>query len=107
MTHLLGLQNSDKPYVSFNDSLGIGSGESRTAESWQILSPVRMQPHGTGEINRKIQGKYHRGLIEFARHRGDMAKPFGDEEIVWTDKVIQLTNGPRTATNTSREERRG
>lgn len=66
-------------------------------EQWQILSPVRRQPFGTDELNRTIQLKYRRGLIEMARQRAfvgnyQLARPAGDQQIVWNDKVIQVMN---------------
>ena len=97
MNELLGLDNSEASYIAFNESLGIESANGRDPESWQILSPVRMRPFGTTELNRKIQRKYREGLVEVAKRRRKMPNPFGDQQIVWTDKVIQLVNGPRTA----------
>ena len=97
MTELLTLDKSDKPYVSFNSSLGIPNGIDCDPENWQILSPVRMQRFGTREINRLIQKKYRKGLMETARHNRESAKPFGAEDIVYTDKIIQIVNSPRKA----------
>jgi hypothetical protein len=69
-------------------------------EEWQILSPVRRQPFGTDEINRAIQLKYRRALIERANRRAfigkfQLARPAGDQQIVWHDKVIQVVNEHR------------
>ncbi len=108
MKELLAINGtSDKPYVSFNASLGIGELNERTTESWQILSPVRMQPYGTGEINRRVQERYHKGMIEYCKRSPKSARPFGDEQIVFTDKVIQLVNGIRGAYDANRERIRG
>jgi len=104
MNELLGLDKSEKSYVAFNNSLGIESENERNPESWQILSPVRMHPFGTTEINRKIQRKYREGLMEAAKRRRRIPHPFGNQQIVWTDKVIQLVNGPRTAWDKGRNE---
>jgi hypothetical protein len=63
-----------------------------------------MQRFGTREINRLIQRKYRIGLIETCKNRWNRqtARPFGDEEIVYTDKIIQTVNSPRKAwTNSS------
>ena len=73
-----------------------------TPEAWQILSPVRRQPFGTDEINRRIQLEYRRVIVEKSRRREyfgrrKLAKPAGDQQIVWKDKVIQIKNERRQA----------
>lgn len=73
-----------------------------TPEAWQILSPVRRQPFGTDEINRRIQLEYRRVVVEKSRRREyfgrrRLAKPAGDQQIVWKDKVIQIKNERRQA----------
>ena len=93
----LQLPDDKKAYVDFNKSLGIGGEgvevDPVLAERWQILSPVRNHEYGTGEINRKIQDKYRGGLLRTARDPWSRSpKPFGDQEIVWTDKVMQASN---------------
>ena len=97
-------RNSEEPYASFNKSLGIDRSDGRNPESWQILSPVRMQPYGTEEINRKVQEKYHRGMIEHSKRNPSSPRPFGDGQIVYSDKVIQLVNGQRSARNEAQED---
>jgi hypothetical protein len=63
------------------------------AERWQILSPVRNHEFGTTEINRKIQEKYRGSLMLSCKDRWSKSpKPFGEQEIVWTDKVMQSVN---------------
>ena len=72
-----------------------------TPESWQVLSPVRRQLFGTDELNRRTQLRFHRGMIERSRRRDWVAKghqlprPAGHQQIVWTDKVIQIKNQHR------------
>jgi exodeoxyribonuclease V alpha subunit len=86
----LELDAGGKAYEEFNRSLGIPEKAWQKAEQWQILSPTRNQPFGTSEINRRIQQTYKGGLITWSqRHK---PRPFGDEEIVATDKVIQIFN---------------
>lgn len=91
----LKLADSDKAYIPFNASLGLGeSGEKNhpvLAERWQILSPVRNHEFGTTEINRKIQAKYRGGMLNYSKG-GRGVKPFGEQEIVFSDKVMQATN---------------
>ena len=54
---------------------------------------MRNHEFGTTEINRKIQAKYRGGLLTKAKsHWSNGPKPFGEQEIVWTDKVIQSVN---------------
>jgi ATP-dependent exoDNAse (exonuclease V) alpha subunit len=83
----------------FNEALGfneLGSFdffEADGAERFQVLSPVRMQPHGVFELNRWIQRVFHAFELAQARRPGGVR--LGDEEIVYRDKVIQLRNQHR------------
>ena len=80
-------------YKSFNRSLGIDSEDWERSEAWQILSPTRAQHFGTDDLNRLIQQEYKGGLIAQARKPYSKSpRPFGDQEIVWTDKVMQVVN---------------
>lgn len=96
--------NSDKPdYNILNRSFGISSKPAQQdsfelVEKWQLLSPVRGHPHGTDELNRIIQLTYKGGLIQSCQNRWSKSpKPFGDQEIVYTDKIIQVRNQGRRA----------
>jgi exodeoxyribonuclease V alpha subunit len=96
MKALLGI-GDEGDYASFNKSLGITDkpyqqSHWKDAERWQILSPLRTHPFGTDELNRAIQLEYKGGLIEKGKQRWSKARPFGDQEIVYTDKVIQVIN---------------
>ncbi len=101
MKQLLNLTDGAKCYEPFNSSIGIANGrdeehEPQKAEHWQILSPVKKHEFGTTEMNRKIQGRFRGGLLNNSRRRkGKLAKPFGEQEIIWTDKVIQIFNNRR------------
>lgn len=80
-------------YRSFNASLGIDSKDWDRSEDWQILSPTRAQHFGTDDLNRLMQGEYKVGLIAQAKNPYSKSpRPFGEQEIVWTDKVIQIVN---------------
>jgi AAA domain/UvrD-like helicase C-terminal domain len=57
------------------------------AEGFQILSPVRMHPHGVHDLNRWLQRI-------FRPHR-TRDRTMGDEKIGRKDKVIQLRNQKR------------
>lgn len=97
MRALLGI-GEEGDYVSFNESLGITGKPYKQpdwnkAERWQILSPLRIHPFGTDELNRQIQMAYKKGLIRKAQQRWSKSpRPFGDQQIVYTDKVIQVVN---------------
>lgn len=93
LTKLMGI--SPKDYKSFNLSLGIDGNNSDYAksEAWQILCPTRVDLYGTEELNRIIQAEYRGGMLTNCRtRRGNFPRPFGDHEIVWCDKVIQIRN---------------
>jgi hypothetical protein len=85
----------------FNRALGIGDNNMvpfdspEGAESFQVLSPVRMHPYGVLELNRWMQSTF-RGE-ELKRSRQPPGRRLGDEEIVRLDKVIQNRNGYRHA----------
>ncbi|MDE2822640.1 MAG: ATP-dependent RecD-like DNA helicase [Chloroflexota bacterium] len=96
----LGLCDS-ADIVGFNSSLGIDDRgwipfESPDgSEQWQILSPVRMHPHGVHDLNRWVQRHFRAKELEAAAKRW---KPsLGDESIVIRDKVIQTSNQGRSA----------
>ena len=77
-------------YVYFNP------GAAEVAESWQILSPVHALAHGVQELNRLIHKQFRNKWLEMARTRWrKIPKPFGSEEIVYGDKVINVANHKR------------
>lgn len=89
MQSLLGFKDND--WAACNKSLGITDKDWTRSEAWQILSPTRGQHFGTDDINRLIQTEYRGGMLNKARTQRK-PKPFGDYEIVYTDKVIQIVN---------------
>jgi len=97
MQDLLGI-GAQGDYRSFNASLGVTAQpwkqpHWKDAERWQILSPLRIHPFGTEELNRRIQLAYKGGLIRNAQQPWSKTpRPFGGHEIVFTDKVIQTVN---------------
>ena len=96
----LKLTDDKKAYIPFNASLGLAEDSKNNnpllAERWQILSPVRNHEFGTTEINRKIQAKYRGGMLNYSKGRGGV-KPFGEQEIVFSDKVMQAVNRRKTS----------
>ena len=81
----LGLD--DRGWVPFDAPEG--------SERWQILSPVRMHPHGVYDINRWVQRRFRAKEIESASEVWGLS--LGDESIVRKDKVIQISNQWRNA----------
>ena len=98
ISHLLrvefGIAEGD--YASFNRSMGIDRKAWADSEAWQILSPTRVKAAGTNEVNRAIQAAYRGGLLSKAR-RFRRPAPFGEQEIVWCDKVMQRKNSSKKA----------
>ena len=79
----------------FNPRRDERAGAAETAESWQILSPVRSSAHGVFDLNRLIHKQFRQPTIYAARKEGwqrKIPKPMGPEEIVYGDKVINLVN---------------
>lgn len=72
------------------------------AENWQILSPMKGYGFGTKEINRMIHKNFKSKTIELAidpgtypngyRKKRMIAKPRGEDRIIYGDKVINLRN---------------
>jgi AAA domain/UvrD-like helicase C-terminal domain len=98
----LGL-NSPSDIVGFNASLGLTPegwvpfDDHNGAEKFQILSPVRLQPHGVHQINRWAQSTFRKPQLIKSREPWGLS--LGDEEIVWGDKVILTRNGKRDGWN--------
>jgi AAA domain/UvrD-like helicase C-terminal domain len=103
----LGLKN---PYdvEGFNSSLGFDEKgwvpfeDPDGSENWQILSPVRLHPHGVHDINRWTQRRYRSSELKKAEE--PWVTSLGDERIVIRDKVIQVANQRRQAYDGSSSE---
>ena len=70
------------------------------ADKWQILAPVRNMPQGVVNINRLFHMKYRAHQIELSKRRGYkkcIPIAYGDEEIVYGDKVINVQNTSKQA----------
>lgn len=79
----------------FNPRKGDKAGAAESSEGWQILSPLRSSAHGVPELNRLIHKQFRQPLVDAARREGwrrKVPKPMGSEEIVYGDKVINLSN---------------
>jgi len=75
-------------------------GAAKKSESWQILSPVRGLTHGVRDVNRLIHKIFRAKTVEFGRRQFNrkIPKPLGNEEIVYGDKVINISNHKRDQT---------
>lgn len=63
-------------------------------ENWQIISPVNGFGYGVKEVNKFIQTTYRKNFIDLAHKKGRkaIAKPKGNDNMVYGDKVINLKN---------------
>ena len=71
-------------------------------ENWQILSPVNGYGYGVKEVNKFVQSTYRKPFIELALNnqpegskyfqKRKIAKPKGNDNLVYGDKVINLKN---------------
>lgn len=66
------------------------------AEDWQILTPFRNVAIGSRGINRLVQKGFRQQVIDWARRYGGygpkITEPRGTDEIVYGDKVINVSN---------------
>lgn len=104
----LGLADSED-VVGFDKALGLNEkgwvpfDAPEGAERWQILSPVRMQPHGVHDLNRWVQRQFRAKELEAGTKPWGMA--LGDQSIVRKDKVIQTSNQHRSAYDGKSQEK--
>jgi len=69
-------------------------------EDWQIISPVNGYGHGVKEINKFFQQTYRGSFMDLAHNipqngryqKRKIAKPKGNDNIVYGDKIISLKN---------------
>jgi hypothetical protein len=96
----LGLKNSSD-VAGFDAALGLDErgwvpfDAPEGSERWQVLSPVRMHPHGVHDINRWVQRQFRAKELETASEVWGLS--LGNESIVRKDKVIQTSNQWRNA----------
>jgi ATP-dependent exoDNAse (exonuclease V) alpha subunit len=66
-------------------------------ECWQVLSPVREKTFGVKAINRKIHKSFRQNTISYCHKYSttNFPKPMGVDEIVYGDKIINLSNQHR------------
>jgi hypothetical protein len=83
----LGLTGEN--WVPYDDHSG--------ADRFQVLTPVRMRPWGTYELNRDLQRHFRAEEVKKSRDRYGIS--YGPEEIVVRDKVILVRNRKRDTFN--------
>lgn len=74
----------------------------REIEKWQVISPVNGYGYGVKEVNKFFQTTYRKPFIDLALNiqpegssyfqKRKVAKPKGNDNIVYGDKVINLRN---------------
>lgn len=88
---ILQQQGEGDQFAAFDSSVGYES-DIKNAESWQILSPTRVDTHGTRALNRHIQEQFRGHRLE-----NSSITSVGDEQFVPGDKVIQTSNDTQYA----------
>lgn len=95
---LLGGTSYENYGIFFWEGRNGSPGASAKAEEWQIMSPVRTNPHGVEGLNRLVQKTFRSKRKQDAEKKPWERKvppPMGREEILYGDKVIQTRNQQR------------
>ena len=94
-------------YIDKSNWSGFGIESAEEIENWQILSPTRTAGYGTKVLNQKIQKVFRGKTKEKAIFPGKYTdwktkeekyaprkqpRPFGDDSVVYGDKVINTRN---------------
>lgn len=90
-----GRRFKDFPHAFFNNAYKDKPGAGRFAEHWQILSPIRASEVGVDALNRAIQARFRpavRAKATASTGWKKVPKPFGTQQIVYGDKVINVVN---------------
>lgn len=85
-----GANISDRGYPYFHRGIA-----QEHANRWQILTPLNKRPSGVRAVNRLIKTTFRARMREFALDRYKIPRPFGTDEIVYGDKVINVQNSER------------
>ena len=88
----------DSPHAFFNNRYKDRRGAGECAEDWQVLSPVRPGQVGVDAINRELQSRFRRAVRDLAtteKHWLKVPRPFGAQQILYGDKVINVVNARR------------
>jgi ATP-dependent exoDNAse (exonuclease V) alpha subunit len=93
-----------KDKKTFNISLGSTEDQyfnykvaSLKIEDWQVLSPVREKPYGVKNINRVFHNWFRKSTVDYCNSfkNDTFPSPNGIEQIVYGDKIINLSNQRR------------
>ena len=93
-----GSRYKDLDRAFFSNRYGNNPGAASKADDWQILSPIRSGLEGVDALNRSIQVQFRRRWHEMAIAEGwrrKIPKPFGSQQILYGDKVINVVNQKR------------
>ncbi len=93
-----GSRYQDFPWAFFWNKFGENPGAASSAESWQILSPVRAGLMGVDAINRMVQARFRSNARKLAETEGwgrKIPKPVGRQALLYGDKVINILNQRR------------
>lgn len=76
---------------------GYGIASAQDIENWQVVSPMKTAGYGTKVLNQQIQKVFRGKIKEKAIFPGKykkrkMNKPIADDQIVYSDKVINTKN---------------
>lgn len=88
----------NRAFFSYENQHGSNPGAASKVADWQILSPIRSGLEGVDALNRIVQERFRQGWREVATREGwgrKISKPFGAQEIIYGDKVINVINQKR------------
>ncbi len=95
----LGARPSKREFDEFIPTGDSGQGSVAMIDKWQVLSPLKGMPFGIYDINLQIhktfRAEYIRNANKLSRARL-IPKPYGAEQIVYGDKIINTRNHPRS-----------
>ena len=95
----LGARPSNREFDEFIPTGDSEQGSVAMIDKWQVLSPLKGMPFGISDINLQIhkafRSKYIRDAEKLSGKRL-IPKPYGAEQIVYGDKIINTRNHPHS-----------
>lgn len=95
----LGARPSNRELDEFIPTGDSGQGSVAMIDKWQILSPLKGMPFGVYDINLQIHKTFRSEYIRNAnksRKTRQISRPYGTEQIVYGDKIINTRNHPHS-----------
>ena len=95
----LGARPSNREFDEFIPTGDTEQGSVAMIDKWQVLSPLKGMPFGVSDINLQIHKAFRSKYISDAKKPSRtrlIAKPYGSEQIVYGDKIINTRNHPRS-----------